>query len=287
MRILVLGANGQLGSDLVRRWLDHRKDVVPATRQDALVEDQGALCDLVARVRPAVVVNTTAWTNLPGCEEDPAKALAVNALGALHASRAAEAVGARLVHISTDYVFDGTKGSPYIETDARNALNVYGASKLAGEDLAFQGASRVTVVRLAALYGVAGASGKGGNFVETMLRLAAGPGPVRVVADQVTSPTNTAEVASALLDLIQSDMEGVVHLAPAGSCSWYDFATAIFDLAGAKSRPEPTSAAGYGGPVRRPAFSALASERVTALPHWHDGLEHYFHARRQAAGAPS
>ena len=287
MRILVLGANGQLGSDLVRHWLERGEDVVPATRQDALIEDQGAVSALIARVRPAVVVNTTAWTNLPGCEERPANAFAVNALGALHAARAAEAVDARLVHISTDYVFDGSKGSPYVEGDARKAINVYGASKLVGEDLAFQGASRVTVVRLAALYGTAGASGKGGNFVETMLRLADGDGPVRVVSDQVTSPTNTADVAPALLDLIQIGRQGVVHLAPAGSCSWYDFATAIFERAGAKTRPEPTTAAEYGGPVRRPAFSALVSERVPALPHWRDGLDRYLHARRKAAGAPA
>lgn len=284
MPILVLGANGQLGTDLVRVWRERGEVVIAGTRADAPVDDAAAVAAFVASVRPAVVVNTTAWTNLPACEEHPARALAINALGALHTARAAHAVGARFVQVSTDYVFDGRKGAPYLERDARQALNVYGASKLAGEDLSFQGSGRVTVVRLAALYGLAGASGKGGNFVETMLRLARAGGPVRVVADQVTSPTNTAAVAPALLDIIRSGVEGVVHLAPAGVCSWYEFASAIFESARAATPPEPVTAAEYGGPVHRPAFSALASERVGALPHWRDGLESYLRARREPAG---
>ena len=284
MRILVLGANGQLGSDLVRHWRDEGEDVVSATRQDARIEDHRAVSDLVARICPTVVVNTTAWTDLPGCEEDPSSAFAVNALGALHAARASATVNARLVHISTDYVFDGAKSSPYVEGDARRALNVYGASKLAGEDLAAQGCPRSTIVRLSAIYGAAGASGKGGNFVETMRRLAASGASPNVIADQVTSPTSTLDVAPALLDIIRPGTEGVVHLAAAGSCSWHEFASAIFELSGAKARPQPVTAETYGGPVRRPAFSALGSTRVAALPHWRDGLQRYVNAHRQSAG---
>jgi dTDP-4-dehydrorhamnose reductase len=275
MRIAILGANGQLGSDIVAAARAAGIDVCAATRTEADVTEGDCVSAYVAALRPDWVVNTTAWTDLAGCEREPMRALAVNAGGALNAARAAHDAGARFAQVSTDYVFDGGKGAPYIEGDARRALNVYGASKLAGEDLAAQGCPGALIVRVAGLFGVAGASGKGGNFVETMLRLQREGKPIRVVADQVTSPTHTADVAGALLGLLEGDASGEHHLAAAGSCSWHEFAAAVFEIAEIDTKVEPMTAAEFGGPVRRPAFSALASKRLAALPHWRDGLERY------------
>lgn len=279
MRILLLGARGQLGADIVRLASERSVDLHAATRADADVTDPGALDALVRCTRPAAVINTAAWTDLAGCERDPARAFAVNALGALNAALAAASCSAALLHVSTDYVFDGAKAAPYLEGDARRALNVYGAAKLAGEDLARQACPDTTIVRVSALFGRAGASGKGGNFVETMLRLARDARPISVVDDQVTSPTNTEDVARALLDLALSPPGGEVHLAAGGACSWFEFAAAIFELSGLSPSLEPTTSDAWGGPVRRPSFSALASSRVPALPHWRDGLARYLHAR--------
>jgi dTDP-4-dehydrorhamnose reductase len=279
VRLLVLGANGQLGSDLARLAGEGPWVLRAATRDDADVTDAGAVATLVASVRPDVVMNTTAWTDLPGCERDPGRAFAVNAIGALNVARAAAEHDATLLHVSTDYVFDGAKNAPYVEGDPRRALNVYGASKLAGEDLVRQAHPAAAIVRVAGLYGVAGASGKGGNFVETMLRLAREGRPLKVIADQVTCPTNTEDVARALLALAASPPRGEVHLAPGDACSWHDFARAIFELCGLEPALEPTTAAAYGGPVVRPAFSALASNHHAPLPPWRDGLARYLAAK--------
>ncbi|MCC6382465.1 MAG: dTDP-4-dehydrorhamnose reductase [Dehalococcoidia bacterium] len=275
MRVLVLGANGQLGSDVVRLWRDPDLHVVTATHAEADVTDAAALRALVERARPDVVLNTTAFHNLPVVEDDPETALRVNAVGGWQAARAAAAVGAAFVQLSTDYVFDGEKRTPYLEDDPRRALNVYAATKIAAEDLVRVAHPRAAVVRVAGLFGLAGSAGKGGNFVETMLRLAAEGRPVRVVDDQVTAPTNTAEVAEALLPLVRAGMHGVYHLAPSDSCSWYTFAAAIFALTGRPADLQPVTTARFGAPVRRPAYSVLGTTRAPALRPWRAGLERY------------
>jgi len=274
-----LGANGQLGSDLAAACQAAGVGAVSLTRAEADVTDAAAAAALLAAHPGATVINTTAWTDLPGCEREPARAFAVNALGALNVARSAAAHGLRLIHVSTDYVFAGDLARPLREGDARRGLNVYGASKLAGEDLVLQACPSASVVRVAGLYGVAGASGKGGNFVETMLRVAREGKPLRVIADQVTCPTNTAVLAEALIARMDALPAGPVHLAPSDACSWYDFARAIFDLAGLSPDLEPTTAAEYGGPVQRPACSALASDFAAPLGTWREGLERYLAAK--------
>ena len=283
MRLLVVGSRGQLGSDLVRAAIARGVETLPMGREDADITVAPDVGRLVAGLAPDVIVNTSAWTDLPGCEQDPARAFAVNAIGAHNIALAATAAGARLIHVSTDYVFDGMKGSAYTEGDARRALNVYGASKLAGEDLVLQACPAAAIVRVSGLFGIAGASGKGGNFVETMLRLAREGRSVSVVADQVTSPTFTQDIAEALLDLASDEPSGEYHLAAAGSCSWFVFARAIFEEAGLSADLHATTAAEYGGPVVRPACSALASTRVAALPVWRDGLQRYLRAKGHIA----
>jgi dTDP-4-dehydrorhamnose reductase len=275
VNVLLFGANGQLGSDIVRLWDDPAIQLAGVTRADADVTDAGAVERLVAEYRPDAVINTTAFHNLPVCETDPETCFRVNVLGGRNIAAAAAHAGASIVQISTDYVFDGTKRTPYLEGDARAAVNVYGTMKIATEDIVRQANPESLVVRVSGLYGLAGSAGKGGNFVETMLRLAREGNPIRVVADQVTAPTNTAEIAEALLPLVRDKVLGAAHLAAAEGTSWHDFAAAIFELAGVKPDLQPVTTAEFGGPVRRPMYSVLGASTAPPLRHWRAGLERY------------
>jgi len=281
MKVLLLGADGQLGSDITRLWHDPSVELIGATRADADVTDAASVTALVERVRPNVVINTTAFHNLPIAEGDPETCFRVNVIGGWNVARAAGAASAAMVQISTDYVFDGTKRTPYLEDDARRAVNVYGAAKIATEDIVRQCNPETLVVRVSGLYGLAGSAGKGGNFVETMLRLAREGKPVRVVADQVTAPTNTAEIAEALLRLVRDEERGVVHMAAAGGCSWHEFAAAIFELNGLRPDLQPVTTAEFGAPLERPMYSVLGSTRAAALPGWRAGLERYVREKRR------
>lgn len=282
MRVLLLGANGQLGSDIARLWADQGVDLQRATRADADVTDAAAMSTLVSGAKPDVVINTTAFHNLPVCEEDPETALRVNVVGGRNVARAAAAAGAVVVQISTDYVFDGEKRTPYLEEDARRAVNVYGATKIATEDVVRQSNAETLIVRVSGLYGLAGSAGKGGNFVETMLRMAREAKPIRVVADQVTAPTNTAEIAEALLPLVKGRARGVVHLAAAEGTSWYDFAAAIFAICGLRPDFAPVTTAEFGAPLERPMYSVLGTTRAPQLRHWRDGLDRYLREKGHA-----
>jgi dTDP-4-dehydrorhamnose reductase len=283
MKVLLLGANGQLGSDIGRLWNDVEIELVRATRADADVTDAAEVDALIDGVHPAVVVNTTAFHNLPIAEQDPETCFRVNVIGGRNVARAAANAGAAIVQISTDYVFDGAKCTPYLEDDARRAVNVYGAAKIATEDIVRQANPESLIVRVSGLYGLAGSAGKGGNFVETMKRLAGEGKPVRVVSDQVTAPTNTAEVAEALLPLLKDGARGVVHLAAAGGCSWHDFAAAIFELSGWRPDLQPVTTAEFGAPLQRPMYSVLGSSRAAALRPWREGLERYVREKEAQA----
>lgn len=275
MNVLLFGANGQLGSDIVRLWDDPAVQLVGLTRADADVTDGDAVGRLVAEHRPDVVINTTAFHNLPVCETDPETCFRVNVLGGRNIATAAAQAGAAVVQISTDYVFDGAGRTPYLEGDARGAVNVYGTMKIATEDIVRQANPECLIVRVSGLYGLAGSAGKGGNFVETMLRLAREGNSVRVVADQVTAPTNTAEIAEALLPLMRDGVRGTVHLAAAEGTSWHDFAAAIFAIAGLRPDLQPVTTAEFGGPVKRPMYSVLGTSVAPPLSHWRAGLQRY------------
>lgn len=275
MKVLVLGANGQLGSDIMRLWADPDIEVLGATRSDADVTDAGAIATVMERVKPDAVINTTAFHNLPQAEADPETAFRVNVVGGWNVAKAAKAAGARVVQMSTDYVFDGTKRTPYMEDDARRAVNVYGAAKIATEDVVRQVDPNALVARVSGLFGLAGSAGKGGNFVETMLRLAGEGNPIRVVSDQMTAPTNTAEIAEALLPLVKDGTTGVVHLAAGAACSWHEFAAAIFELCGVEPDLQAVTTAEFGAPLERPMYSVLGSTRAPRLRHWREGLERY------------
>jgi dTDP-4-dehydrorhamnose reductase len=228
--------------------------------------------------RPDVVINCAAWTDVDGAEEAEAEALAINGAGAGSVAAAAAAVGASVVYVSSDYVFDGAKGAPYIETDQTAPLSAYGRTKLAGEEATAAANKRHFVVRSSWLFGIGGS-----NFVETMLRLAQTQNEVLVVRDQVGSPTYTWHLAYGIVRLIEGVEFGIHHMAAAGACSWYDFAREIFEQAQVECRVLSATTEMLGRPAPRPPYSALASQRQHAieLPDWHDGLAAYL-AQRSA-----
>jgi dTDP-4-dehydrorhamnose reductase len=279
MRIALLGANGQLGNDL--RSVLIADEVTALTRADFDVCDTARADEVLDRVHPEVVINTTAYHRVDEAEGRADLAFAVNAVAVEHLGRWCAARDATFVHFSTDYVFRGDVPAPRRETDSAEPVSVYGASKLAGEHLARLAAPRHFVVRTCGLYGRGGSAGKGGaNFVELMLRLAREGKAIRVVGDQVLAPTSTQDLAAAVARLIRTERYGLYHITNTGSCSWFEFAQAIFELAGVEADLSPTTAAEHGARAARPAYSVLAHEALLAaglpdLPPWRDALRRY------------
>ncbi|HEX4806492.1 MAG TPA: dTDP-4-dehydrorhamnose reductase [Conexibacter sp.] len=285
MRILVTGAGGMLGQDVVSAAREAGDEVVGLARAELDVADREAVERAVAEARPDAVVNCAAWTDVDGAEADRPGAFRVNAIGAATLAAAAAGAGARLVHVSTDYVFDGDRppgARPYVESDPTGPRSVYGASKLEGEKLVAKCGGSYAIVRSSWLFGVAGR-----NFAATMLALAAERDEVTVVDDQIGCPTATAHLAPALLQLARAgDANGVFHVAGGGApVSWHDFAAEIFRQAGAGTRVLPCTTAEMPRPAPRPAFSALASERpeTPVLPPWQEGLADYLSKRKVTA----
>ncbi|RDI96150.1 dTDP-4-dehydrorhamnose reductase [Meiothermus sp. QL-1] len=263
-RVAVIGARGQLGSDLVRVLGGHY-EVVGFAHEDLEVADPASVKQALGGQAWRAIINTAALHKVETCEAEPERSFRVNALGALYVAQVARACGAKYVYISTDYVFDGAKGAPYLESDCPRPLNIYGASKVAGEQLALQTLEDALVLRISSVFGRAGASGKGGNFIETILQKARAGGPLRVVADQYMSPSYTLDVARLLLDLLQKDVRGIVHGANRGVCTWHALAQEAVRLCGLAVPVEPIPASAFPSPVRRPPYSALGSERLSAL----------------------
>ncbi len=263
MRVLLFGARSQLGYDLLQAWSD--AEVRALSHRDCDVTDAAAVRAAVEAARPHLVVNLAAAHRVDELEREPTAAFHVNAYGAWLVARSAAAAGAAVLWVSTDYVFSGTARRPYREEDPPGPVNAYGASKAAGERLVALANPRHYIVRSSGLYGTAGSSGKGGNFVETMLRLAREGRPVRVVNDQVLGPTATADLAAALVRLARTEAYGIYHITNAGAISWHDFAALIFRLTGTPARLVPVSSTEYGAPARRPAYSVLANERLRAV----------------------
>jgi dTDP-4-dehydrorhamnose reductase len=228
------------------------------------------------QMRPQVVVNCAAFVRVDECEDQPQQAFDVNAIGALHVARTCAKLDAVCVYISTDYVFDGSKDAAYTESDPTYPINVYGVSKLAGELLVRQMASRWLIVRAATLFGRTGARGKGGNFVETILAKAKTGEPLRIVNDVRMSPTYTRDAAPVLVDLIEKGTIGIVHLSNDGACTWYEFAKHALELAGLRVSIDPVSSHEYPTRARRPKNSALQSERsLVKLRSWQVALRAY------------
>ena len=280
MRTVVAGAAGMLGHDVVDACVARGDEVFALGRAELDLTDPADCEDAVAEIGPDTVINCAAWTDVDGAERDEAGAMLVNDTGAGHLAGAAAKRGARIIYVSSDYVFDGEQRRPYLESDLTNPISAYGRSKAAGETSTAVANERHLIVRSSWLYGV-----RGHNFVETMLRLASEQPEVIVVSDQVGTPTYTRHLARALADLSASEDFGVHHVAASGRCSWFDFAQEIFDQAGSECRVMAATTTMLNRPAPRPPFSVLASERpgAPALPEWREGLREYLLEREKVA----
>jgi dTDP-4-dehydrorhamnose reductase len=274
MRFVITGAAGMLGQDVSAAARGAGHDVHTFARAELDIVDGGALTEALRGAGAAVVINCAAWTDVDGAERDEDGALSANGAGAGNVARAAAACGAWTIHISSDYVFDGTKRSPYVESDAVGPVSSYGRSKLAGERaVAEEAPERHTIVRSSWLFGAGGSC-----FPATILRLAAERDELKVVDDQIGCPTFTGHLAQGLVDLAtrQSPPVGIVHVAGGGSCSWHEFAREIVAASGVSCEVQPCTTAEMPRPATRPAYSVLRTERdAPALPDWKRGLAEY------------
>lgn len=272
MRMLVTGAQGQLGRELEQVLIG--EDLILADHADYDLRDR-SIGQKIAKQYPHIIIHAAAFTNVDGCERDPLTAFQVNACGTRRVAQGAASIGARLVYISTDYVFDGMQTSPYTETDQVHPLNMYGWSKLLGEQEAQEACPDALIVRTSWLYGV-----HGKNFVKTILQLSARQPEISVVNDQQGSPTYARHLAEVIRELIRRDVRGVVHVGGEGACSWYDFAVAILQEAGSHCCVLPISTADSGRPAKRPGYSVLSTVLLrqygVTLPPWRDGLKQFF-----------
>jgi dTDP-4-dehydrorhamnose reductase len=283
VKTLVIGSSGQLGQDLMRTF---GEQTVGLTHADVDVTDGIGVSRIVREQQPDWVVNTAAFHRVDDCELNPTLAFAVNAVGAANVARAATEIGAGVVFFSTDYVFAGEgrpRHDPHTESSKPDPRNVYGVSKLAGEQLVMNANPRHLVIRSAGLYGTA-TSRKGWTFPELMVSKGRSDGWVKVVTDQALSPTSTRDLAEATRALMEREARGLFHLTNEGECSWYEFAQATFDITGIAVNMEPTTTVTDERRAKRPAYSALVSERlaevgVQPLQPWRDALEQYLHAK--------
>ncbi len=284
MRILITGAGGMLGLDVLQAAIAAGHEVVALTRADLDIVDEAACKRAIAGANAHAVINCAAYTNVDGAETDAQNAHAVNGAGAGNVARAAARAGAWMVHVSSDYVFDGAKRTPYVESDPTAPQSVYGASKLAGELAVADAAPGAhTIVRSSWLFGAGGPC-----FPATMLRLADERDELTVVDDQLGCPTFTVDLAQALLAIVSAhgpQRTGVLHIAAAGECSWFDFATEIMTAAGARTKVKRGTTAELGRPARRPAYSVMRTERgddVPRLPGWREALHRYMGSKMAA-----
>jgi len=281
MKIAVIGANGQLGSDAVLAFQQHGEEVVALTHSDLELQMIDSVSTCLKSIRPELVVNTAAMHHVETCELDPQRAFAVNGIGSRNLALVARELGAVLMHVSTDYVFDGKKNSPYEESDAANPLNVYGNTKLSGEYFVRSTLKKHFVLRTSAIYGHSPCRAKGGlNFIELMLKLARERGEVRVVDSEIVSPTSTADLSRQMVALSRCEYYGLYHATAEGSCSWYGFAEEVFRQTGVKVVLKVAGANEFPSKVPRPHYSVLENRALKVLGlnvfrPWQDGVREY------------
>jgi len=278
MKIALIGADGQLGFDLLN--LLPTEKCRPLFYPDFDVREAQKTRDILQSLAPDVVINTAAFHRVDECEDRPEEALIVNAVAVRNLALICRERNAVLVHFSTDYVFDGRKRTPYVEEDEPAPLNVYGVSKLAGEYFVRSLCRKYFLIRTCGLYGSAGCREKGLNFVELMLHLEKSGRPLRVVDDQWVTPTSTEELAGRILELLGTERYGLYHMTNEGQCTWYEFAREIFSLVGRAANLSPIDSQAYGAKARRPAYSVLENQRAKALgitdfSPWREALKNY------------
>ena len=282
-RPAVIGATGQLGHDLLAAFAG--TGPVGLGHGDVSVEDRASVEAALDRVRPDLVLNTAAFHNVPLCETQQKQALAVNAVGVMNLALACERRGIALVTVSTDYVFDGEKGAPYVESDEPHPLSVYGNSKLAGELLAAAVCAQTFVVRTSGLFGALGSKTKGYTFIDRILKQAQAGEEIKVVTDMTFSPSYTAHVAAAIRTIAERGSFGTYHVTNAGACTWYEFAVEALRQAGSHAAVTPIRSSDWPSTVRRPANSSLAHERLQReglppVPSWQEGIAAYLKVTR-------
>lgn len=277
MRIAIIGADGQLGSDLVR--ILQNEDIIPLTERDVDITEGDRLKSILSSISPDLIVNTAATSNVLLCEREPEKAFKINAVGARNVAIAAKNVRSSLLYISTDYIFDGRKNSPYLEDDIPGPLNTYGISKLTGEYYVRYILKRYFIVRTSGLYGIHRCITKGTNFVDKMLTYKKGA-EVKVVTDEILTPTYALHLAQQIHELIKTDAYGIYHITNEGKCSWYEFAKDTFSFAGIDVNLIPITSDKLSSGVTRPKYSVLENRNLKAfginnMPHWKDSLRSY------------
>jgi len=285
VKTLVIGANGQLGSDLCR--LIEPSELVALSHSEIEVTSLDSVWQALKQYEPEVVINTAAFVRVDECERRVDECFLVNALGARNVAVAAQRLGAKAVYVSTDYVFGGENEKrtvPYTEFDSVVPVNTLGKSKAAGENFVRDLCSRYFVIRASGMFGTAGSSGKGGNFIEAILRLAQERAELRVVNDQVFSPTYTKDLAGKIIELVATEYYGVFHITNRGSCSWYEFAREILNFMGVKTPVIPITSDQYPQEARRPSFSVLDNYHLRLvgmdnMRHWQEALKDYLQAK--------
>lgn len=285
-RVLITGGTGQLGSDLTEQLIG-RAELRSATHAELDIADDDAVARTLDEFAPDTVFNCAAFHNVDLCEREEEQAFRINAIAVERLARRCADAGARLVHFSTNYVFDGSAAEPYSEDDLPNPRSIYAISKLSGEYCALAyGGPQTLVVRGAGLYGLHGSGAKGGNFVTRVLTRAREQGEITMVSDQRLQPTYTADLATAVIDAVDADLSGVVHLTAAGECSWLDFSRAIFEIAGVTPKINAVETTPRAGVATRPLNGVLRSVRqVLPLRDWRDGLGDYMQRAGYAPGA--
>ncbi len=292
MSVLVLGPNGQLGSDLFRVNASRKcpANLVPMGRQELDVSQPEDVHEVLMRQEFETLINCTSYHKIDEVEKNATRAFAINAHAVKTMAEMCQQKHARFIHISTDHVFSGQRTTPYKETDGTAPINVYGASKAMGETLACLVHDRTYVLRVASLFGIAGASGKGGNFVETMLRVGREKGELRVVDDITMSPTSTADVAGIILELIDRGAEpGIYHAVNSGQATWYEFAKDIIHRGGITAEVVPITSDEFPTVAARPAYSVLDNKKMAAvvgdIHHWEEALDRYLDKKGHLAAA--
>lgn len=270
-KILLIGANGMLGRDLSKTLPDSFQ-CIASRSQDLDITDREATFRAIKALNPNVVINAAGFTAVDRCEEETEKAFAINGKGAKHVAEACKEIRAKCVYISTDYVFDGKKNEPYVEEDLPNPLSTYGKSKLDGENCVYESSPDALIVRSSWLFGRHGT-----NFVKTVLKLSREREELEMVNDQTGSPTYTKDVSGAIASLVLRNASGFFHVANSGSCTWFEFAQKILDLAGRPLKLIPIPTARCGRPAERPRFSVLSCEKLekaigVMMPTWEDAL---------------
>lgn len=281
MKIALIGADGQLGTDLYRYFCAKGEDIKGLTMADIEVCNRDLCSSVLIGLKPELVINTAAYNLVDDAETEVSKAFDVNAAGVKNLAEVCSSLGCALMHFSTDFVFGGyEKVTPYNEDDCPCPVSIYGISKLAGEYIIRYMLSNHYIIRTCGLYGHAGSLGKGYNFVELMIKLAEEGRPIKVVNDQVLTPTSTKDITEKLYELIKAEKPGTYHMTNTGFCSWYEFACEIFRLAGLSPEIEPVSTKDFGAKAKRPAYSVLDNRNlrqagIRDLRHWKEALADY------------